>query len=76
MTVPTLRPVRPPALEVLQRDLGMSYGDDFGTARKLVALIEDAAPLMSELDRRHLARVMSAGAHAILLTCDKREFNR
>lgn len=76
MSVPTLRPIRPPAFERLQQGLGMSYGDDFGTARKLIALIEDAAPLLSDLDRRHLARVMSAGAHSILLTCDKREFNR
>ena len=67
----TLRPVRPPAFERLQRELQLPFGDDFTAARQLVAMIEAIAPSMSELDRRQLARIMSATAHSILLTCDR-----
>jgi hypothetical protein len=73
MNVPTIRPARPPAFELLQRQLNLSCGDDFGAARRLLGLIEAAAPLMNELDRLQLARIMSATAHSITLTCEKRD---
>jgi hypothetical protein len=63
------RPVRPPAFEQFQRELGLPFGDDFTACRKLVSLIEAAAPLLSEIDRVQISRLMSSTAHAILLTC-------
>jgi len=73
MSVPSLRPVRPPAFERLQQELQLPYGDDFTAARQLLAMIEGVAPIMSEIDRLQLARIMSATAHAITLSCDRRD---
>jgi hypothetical protein len=67
--VPIRRPTRPLAFERLQHELDL-FGDDFTTARSLLALLEAAAPCLSELDRVQLSRLMSSTAHAILLTCD------
>ena len=72
MTVPTLRPVRPPAFERLQQDLRLPFGDDFTACRQLVAMIEAIAPLMSELDRQQLGRLMTAAGHQIGLSCGGR----
>jgi hypothetical protein len=65
------RPARPPAFEQLQMQLGLSYGDDFTACRKLIALAEAAAPLLSERDRTDLSRLLYAAAHAVSLL-DKR----
>jgi hypothetical protein len=65
------RPVRPPALEQLQMQLGLSYGDDFTACRKLIALIEAAAPCLNELDRQQISRLLYAAGHAVSLL-DKR----
>jgi hypothetical protein len=72
MNVPiSIRPQRPLAFERFQQELGL-FGDDFTTARQLVALLEATAPALSEVDRTQLARLMSSTAHAILCTTDKR----
>jgi hypothetical protein len=65
------RPVRPPALEQLQMQLGLPYGDDFTCARRLLTLVEASAPLLSERDRIDLSRLLYAAAHAVSLL-DKR----
>jgi hypothetical protein len=65
------RPARPPALEQLQMQLGLSYGDDFTACRKLIALVEAATPLLSERDRVDISRLLYAAAHAVSLF-DKR----
>jgi hypothetical protein len=74
MTVPvTIRSMRPPAFEQLQRELGLPYGDDFSCCRKLIGLVEAAAPLLNEFDRVQISRLMTAAGHSILLSCtDKR----
>jgi hypothetical protein len=54
------------------QDLQVFPGNEFTAARQLVALIEEVAPTMSETDRLHLARIMSASAHALTLSCQKR----
>jgi hypothetical protein len=68
------RSARPPAFEQFQRELGLPYGDDFSACRKLIALVEAAAPLLNELDRVQVSRLMSSTAHAILLTCDGKRY--
>ena len=73
MTVPVpIKPARPPGFERLTQELRLPYGDDFTAARQLVGLIEAAAPLLCELDRLQLSRIMSATAHSIALTCSQR----
>ena len=73
MSVPApIRKQRPLVLEVVQRDLGLPFGDDFSACRKLIALIEATAPCLNELDRVQVSRLMSSTAHAIMLTCEKR----
>jgi hypothetical protein len=57
------------AFERLMQQLGVSHGDNFTAARQLVALVEANAPNMSVVDRLQLARIMSATAHSITLSC-------
>ena len=64
--------MRPPAFEQFQRQLNLPYGDDFTACRTPIALIEAAAPCLSELDRMQIGRLMSSTAHSIILTCNKR----
>jgi hypothetical protein len=66
------QPARPLAFDRLALQLGLPCSDDFTIARQLLALLEAAAPSMSATDRLQLSRIMSATAHAITLSCDKR----
>lgn len=75
MTVPmTMRQTAVQSLvfERLMQQMGVAHGDGFTACRQLVALIEHAAPSMAEIDRLQLARIMSATAHSITLSCDRR----
>ena len=74
MTVPMMRqPAQSLVFERLMQQMGVAHGDDFGAARLLVALIEHTAPMMNEIDRLQLARIMSATAHSITLSCRRQD---
>jgi hypothetical protein len=58
-------PARPPAFEQLMQAMNVYPGNEFTAARQLVALIEHVAPLMSEVDRVQLGRLMASTGHTI-----------